>query len=80
MSEDAAPEHPNPEGGPAVPKAPPRSLKRLAIRGSVWTFAGYGISQVIRLGGNLILTRLLFPEAFGVMALVNVFLTGLGTR
>ena len=77
MSEDAAPEHPNPEGGPAVPQAPPRSLKRLAIRGSVWTFAGYGISQVIRLGGNLILTRLLFPEAFGVMALVNVFLTGL---
>jgi hypothetical protein len=27
--------------------------------------------------GNLILTRLLFPEAFGLMALVQVFLSGL---
>lgn len=36
-----------------------------------------GGAQVIRLAGNLILTRLLFPEAFGLMALVNVFLIGL---
>ena len=33
--------------------------------------------MVIRLGSNLILTRLLFPEAFGLMALVNAFLMGL---
>jgi O-antigen/teichoic acid export membrane protein len=31
-------------------------------------------SNVIRLGSNLILTRLLFPEAFGLMALVVVVL------
>lgn len=30
--------------------------------------------NVIRLGGNLILTRILFPEAFGLMALVTVVL------
>jgi len=33
--------------------------------------------QGIRLASNLILTRLLFPEAFGLMALVSVFLMGL---
>ncbi len=77
MPDDAAagPARETPAG--PVPGPPPRSLKRLAIRGSVWTFIGYGVAQVIRLGGNLVLTRLLFPEAFGVMALVNVFLQGL---
>ncbi|NEQ55591.1 MAG: oligosaccharide flippase family protein [Leptolyngbya sp. SIO3F4] len=47
------------------------SLKRKALLGSLWTFAGFGSSQVIRLVSNLILTRLLAPEFFGVMAIVN---------
>lgn len=37
----------------------------------------FGASQFLRLLSNLLLTRLLFPEAFGLMALVTVFLTGL---
>ncbi|MTF38600.1 oligosaccharide flippase family protein [Cyanobacterium aponinum UTEX 3222] len=53
------------------------SLKQLAIRGTIWTFIGYGSSQVLRLGSNLILTRLLVPEVFGLMALVNTFIMGL---
>ncbi len=53
------------------------SLKSLAIRGSVWTVVSYGGSQVLRLGSSLVLTRLLFPEAFGLMTLVNVFMQGL---
>ncbi|HEY9742826.1 MAG TPA: oligosaccharide flippase family protein [Coleofasciculaceae cyanobacterium] len=53
------------------------SLKKQAIRGTIWTIAGYGASQVLRLGGNLILTRLLEPKLFGLMALVYVFITGL---
>lgn len=48
-----------------------------AIRGSLWTVGSYGFSQVLRLANNLILAYLLFPEAFGLMALVNVFLQGL---
>ncbi|QDU70306.1 oligosaccharide flippase family protein [Mucisphaera calidilacus] len=52
-------------------------LKAMALKGSVWTMAGFGASQIIRLASNLILTRLLFPEAFGLMALVTVFMTGL---
>ena len=46
-------------------------------RGSMWALASHGGSQVLRLGGNLILWRLLYPEAFGLMALVNVFMQGL---
>ena len=58
--------------------APPRSsAKHTAMRGSFWTLGGYGASQVIRLLSSLILARLLFPEAFGLMALVNVFMQGL---
>ena len=57
---------------------PPRSsAKHTAMRGSLWTLGGYGTSQVIRLLSSLILARLLFPEAFGLMALVNVFMQGL---
>lgn len=54
------------------------SLNLRAIRSTALTVGGFGASQVIRLGTNLILTRLLFPEAFGMMALVSVVLIGLG--
>ncbi|MBR8828137.1 MAG: oligosaccharide flippase family protein [Gomphosphaeria aponina SAG 52.96 = DSM 107014] len=53
------------------------SLKNLAIRGTIWTIANYGLTQVLRFAGNIILTRLLVPEMFGLMALVNVFIMGL---
>lgn len=53
------------------------SLKNLAIRGTLWTVAGYGSSQILRFGSNLVLTRLLDPKLFGLMALVYVFITGL---
>jgi O-antigen/teichoic acid export membrane protein len=39
--------------------------------------AGFGLAQLIRLGSNLLLTRLLFPEAFGLAALVAIFVQGL---
>lgn len=53
------------------------SLKQLALRGSIWTIVGYGASQVLRFGSNLILTRLVAPDVFGLMTLVYVFITGL---
>ncbi|MGK7941864.1 MAG: oligosaccharide flippase family protein [Crocosphaera sp.] len=52
-------------------------LKNKAISGSIWTVIGYGGGQALRLGANLILTRLLVPELFGLMALVSTFITGL---
>ncbi|WP_297772551.1 oligosaccharide flippase family protein [uncultured Roseovarius sp.] len=48
-----------------------------ALRSSALTVAGFGGSQVLRLASNLILARLLFPEAFGVMAIVSVIIQGL---
>ena len=53
------------------------SLKQQAIRGTIWTIFGYGSSQVLRFASNLILTRLLMPELFGLMALVQIFIQGL---
>jgi O-antigen/teichoic acid export membrane protein len=53
------------------------STKQLALRGTFWTIATYGAAQIIRFGSNLLLTRLLVPEIFGLMTLVYVFTTGL---
>lgn len=53
------------------------SLFNRVMRGSALTAGSYAIAQGLRLVSNLILTRLLFPEAFGLMALVSVFLVGL---
>lgn len=52
-------------------------MKARAIRGTAVSLVGFGGAQVIRLASNLILTRLLFPEVFGLMTLVTVFLVGL---
>ena len=47
-----------------------------AMRGSVFTVLNFGGQNALRLASNLVLTRLLFPEAFGLMALVQVMLAG----
>lgn len=52
-------------------------LMARALRSASWIVLGYGASQAIRLASNLILTRLLFPEAFGLMALISVITVGL---
>lgn len=59
------------------PAAARPNLFARALRGGALTAGSYAITQVLRLGSNLILTRLLFPEAFGLMALVSVVLVGL---
>ena len=53
------------------------SLKARALRGSGWTLVGTGGARAIRLGRNLVLTRLLVPEHFGLMALVGIVIEGL---
>ncbi|WP_088891858.1 oligosaccharide flippase family protein [Leptolyngbya ohadii] len=53
------------------------SIKKLAIRGAIWTTAGYGISLVLRFASNIVLTRWLEPDLFGLMSLVYVFIVGL---
>lgn len=52
-------------------------LRSRALRGTAIALGGTGGQQFLRLISNLILTRLLFPEAFGLMALVQTFMIGL---
>ena len=40
------------------------------------TLIGYGFSQMLRLVSNVVLARLLFPEAFGTMAILQTILVG----
>jgi O-antigen/teichoic acid export membrane protein len=44
-----------------------------------WTAGGRIISEGLRVGGLLFLTRLLPPEAFGLFLIVNTFVQGLAT-
>src|SRR6056297_1388295 len=47
-----------------------------AIRSAGFTAVKFGGQNFLRLASNLVLTRLLFPEAFGIMAIVQVVLGG----
>lgn len=53
------------------------SLRQRVLRAGSWTLGGHVAIQALRLGGNLVMTRLLVPEMFGVMAIAFVFMTGL---
>lgn len=63
----------------AVPRHPGggTTLRSATMRASAWTVVGYGASQLLRLSSNIVLAWLLFPEAFGLLALVVVFIQGL---
>ena len=52
-------------------RAEPKSLGARALRAAGWLVGGQLVSQALRLGSNLILTRLLLPEDFGLMAAVG---------
>jgi len=54
-----------------------KRLHRLAMTASVVTLVGYGLCQVFRLGQNVILSRFVVPEIFGVFTLLNVCLQAL---
>lgn len=56
---------------------PKASLAARLGRGAVLTGGNFVIGQALRFGSNLILARLLFPDAFGLMALVTMILFGL---
>lgn len=53
------------------------NLKRRVLNAGAWSLLSYAFSYVCRLGSNLLLTRLLLPEMFGVMAVAMMVLTGL---
>ncbi|MGH1439860.1 MAG: oligosaccharide flippase family protein [Cellvibrionaceae bacterium] len=56
---------------------PGESLRWRTIQGSALMVFTEGYTQGIRLAGNLIMTRLLYPEAFGIMLIVNLVMIAL---
>lgn len=55
---------------------PRHKLKRRAIEASGWVMGSQVVSRVMRLGSHLVLARLLFPEAFGLMVPVYMLKDG----
>ena len=51
-------------------------LKSRAIRAAMFVLGERFSQQILRLISNLILTRILVPEMFGIMALANTLVTG----
>lgn len=56
---------------------PRRTLASRALGSGAWSMANFGLGQIMRLASNLVLTRILSPDDFGLMALVTSFLIGL---
>jgi O-antigen/teichoic acid export membrane protein len=54
-----------------------RELVSKTRRSGMLTVIQRAAGGLLRLGSNMVLAMLLFPEAFGLMVLVNVFLAGL---
>ena len=59
-------------GAPAPARA---TLRRRALLTTAWHVGGATVQRSMRLVSNLIMTRLLAPEAFGLMAIVLTVLT-----
>ena len=53
-----------------------QSLSRRFVKSSMWNGMNMVLGMVLRLGGNLILTRLLLPDAFGLMAFATMVIVG----
>lgn len=54
-----------------------RTLRERVFRAGRWELASHVLGQAIRFGTNLLMTRLLVPEMFGVMAIANMVMIGL---
>lgn len=54
------------------------SLRSRAISAGLWTVGGQAAAQILRLGSNLVMTRLLVPEMFGVMAVAWTVIFAIG--
>ncbi|WP_277981110.1 oligosaccharide flippase family protein [Sphingomonas phyllosphaerae] len=52
-------------------------LSRSILTRLGWSTAGYGVVQALRLVNNVVLARLLAPELFGIMIIVNTVRTGI---
>lgn len=54
-----------------------KKLESTALRATFWTVMDYGCSMALRVVNSMVLTRLLMPEAFGLMTLVTTLIVGI---
>lgn len=54
-----------------------KSLKSMAVIGSMWMVLSMLVNRFMQLGSNLLLTRLLEPEMFGLMRMAGVATQGI---
>lgn len=64
-------------GPAAIPASAPLPLALRALSATAWTGGGMAAQFVLRLGSNLVMTRLLVPDAYGMIAFATVFLTAM---
>lgn len=53
------------------------SLRRRMLGASAWLVFGGGFGMALRFGTNLLMTRLLAPEMFGIVSIATVIMVGL---
>jgi O-antigen/teichoic acid export membrane protein len=53
-----------------------KTTHNLLAKGTIWTIAQFGFGQALRFVTNVALTRLLAPELFGIITIVNTLKTG----
>jgi O-antigen/teichoic acid export membrane protein len=83
MNADSPSQHPS-SVDPFLEETPPdidrpvsnHSVSRKFASGAAWTLGGYGLAQAIRFATSVAVTRLLAPELFGIMLIVNMVRTG----
>lgn len=61
----------------AVAPIKPLNMKARVLRAGSWILGGTAVAQVMRLGTNVIIAHLLFPDAFGLMSVVYMLATAL---
>ena len=61
------------DGEPPLDEPPAESQQTQAVVGGAVTLGGHVAVQAVRLGGQIVLTRLLPQEAFGLMAIVYTY-------
>jgi O-antigen/teichoic acid export membrane protein len=78
MTEIEKEDDPIPDEKPhMMDKAHMHGNKKQVIEAASFVVIGFGMSSVIRLLGNIVLTKLLVPELFGLVSLAKVFVMGL---
>jgi O-antigen/teichoic acid export membrane protein len=60
-----------------VEKLARKALESTAMRATFWTVTDYGCGMALRIVNSLVLTRVLMPEAFGLMTLVTTLIVGI---